>query len=207
MPSGAPLAYVSNEGSGDVTVIDTGTDSVVATIHVGKRPRGIRVSPDGQAVYVALSAPSPPPPGLDASTLPRADRSAEGIGVIDVATRRLVWELPSGSDPEQFAVSPDGSKLYISNEDAATATVVDIASRRVLQTYPVGGKPEGVDISPDGKLVYVSAAADHQVTVISTDSKRPIARFTVDKGRAASRSHPTARARISPPRWGGRFRS
>ena len=46
---------VSNERSNDVTVI-SGTDySVLATIPVGKRPRGIHGSPDGKLVYVALS--------------------------------------------------------------------------------------------------------------------------------------------------------
>ena len=179
--SGAPLAYVPNEGSGDITVIDTGTDSVVATIFVGKRPRGTRVSPDGKTVYVALSGSAPAPPGTDPSKLTPPDRSADGIGVVDVALHKLKGKLPSGPDPEQFAISPDGSKLYISNEDAATASVVDVANGRVLRTIPVGVEPEGVNISPDGKLVYVSAETDHNVTVINTDSNRAIASFNVGK--------------------------
>ena len=51
----APLAYVSNEGSGTVTIIDTATDQVVGTLTVGPGPRGIQVSPDGKRVYVAVS--------------------------------------------------------------------------------------------------------------------------------------------------------
>ena len=47
-PPARELAYVTNEGSGEVTVIDTATDSVVATIPVGTRPRGARVSADGK---------------------------------------------------------------------------------------------------------------------------------------------------------------
>ncbi len=55
--SAAPreYVYVSNEDSRNITVIDAATDSVVATIEVGTRPRGIKVSPDGKTVYVALS--------------------------------------------------------------------------------------------------------------------------------------------------------
>ena len=37
----APLAYVPNEGSGTISVIDTGTDAVVKEIKAGKKPRGI----------------------------------------------------------------------------------------------------------------------------------------------------------------------
>ena len=47
--------YVSNEKSGDVTVIDGGDNRVLGTIPVGKRPRGIHAGPDGKTVYVALS--------------------------------------------------------------------------------------------------------------------------------------------------------
>ena len=59
--------FVSNEKSGDLTVISGADYRVVTHIPVGKRPRGIRVSPDGQTVYVALSGtPVEPPPQLDA---------------------------------------------------------------------------------------------------------------------------------------------
>src|SRR5438132_8530880 len=47
--------YVTNETSGDLTIIDAATASAIATIPLGKRPRGITASPDGTTVYVALS--------------------------------------------------------------------------------------------------------------------------------------------------------
>ena len=59
--------YVSNERSGDVTVISGKDHQVLSTIAVGKRPRGIQAIPDGKAVYVALSGtPIAAPPQLDA---------------------------------------------------------------------------------------------------------------------------------------------
>ena len=48
--TGAPLAYVSNEGSGTISVIDTATDKVAATITTGGKPRGIALSLDGKSV-------------------------------------------------------------------------------------------------------------------------------------------------------------
>lgn len=59
--SNAPRAFVSNEDSNDITVIKMDTFEVRATIPVGKRPRGARISPDGAWLYVALisSAASP----------------------------------------------------------------------------------------------------------------------------------------------------
>ncbi|WP_414717598.1 hypothetical protein [Steroidobacter sp.] len=47
--------YVTNEMSGDMTVIDSQTHRVLATVPLGKRPRGIQLSPDGTQLFVALS--------------------------------------------------------------------------------------------------------------------------------------------------------
>ena len=63
--------FVSNEKSGDLTVISGGDFKVTATIPVGKRPRGIHAGPDGKTVYVALSGtPIEPPPQLAAAGNP-----------------------------------------------------------------------------------------------------------------------------------------
>src|SRR5271168_1278850 len=121
--------YVTNERSGDVTVINGSDLKVVATIPVGKRPRGIHVSPDGKVVYVALSGtPIEGPPQIDANGNPifdkkkddddeNADKSADGIGVLDIGAHKLRAKLNAGSDPEEFALSKDGRQIYISNED------------------------------------------------------------------------------------------
>ena len=50
--------YVTNESSGDLSVIDAANHEVVATLPLGKRPRGIHASPDRRTIYVALSGSS-----------------------------------------------------------------------------------------------------------------------------------------------------
>src|SRR4051812_4999976 len=85
----APRLYVSNEDGGDVAVIDTGSDTVVTTIPVGKRPRGVKLSPDGKLLYVALSGSPRGGPGVDESKLPPPDRAADGIGVVDLKAGKL----------------------------------------------------------------------------------------------------------------------
>src|SRR5207302_8922389 len=49
----APFAYIPNASGNDVSVIDTATNAIVATVGVGDRPYGAAVSPDGSRVYVA----------------------------------------------------------------------------------------------------------------------------------------------------------
>jgi YVTN family beta-propeller protein len=54
----APLAYVTNEVAGTVTIFDTATNQVVSTVPMtpkGARPRGVQLTADGKRLYVALS--------------------------------------------------------------------------------------------------------------------------------------------------------
>jgi YVTN family beta-propeller protein len=48
----APFAYITNSGSNNVSVIDTATNNVTATIFVGFDPSGVAVTPNGKNVYV-----------------------------------------------------------------------------------------------------------------------------------------------------------
>ena len=50
-----PRIYVTDEVGGDLTVIDSGNYNVLATLPLGKRPRGIHASPDHKTIYVAVS--------------------------------------------------------------------------------------------------------------------------------------------------------
>ena len=69
--AGSYRIYVSDERSNEITVIDGADFSVVATIPVGKRPRGIHESPDGKYVYVALSGtPIAAPPQSTRTAIP-----------------------------------------------------------------------------------------------------------------------------------------
>jgi YVTN family beta-propeller protein len=145
--------YVSNESSGDLSVIDPTTNKVVATLELGKRPRGIHASPDRKEIYVALSGSPLAPPGVDESKLPPPDRSADGIGVIDVGQLKKTRILHSGIDPENFDVGPDGRTIFVSNEDGAAVSFVDVASGNVVHSVKVGEEPEGVKVSPDGRVV------------------------------------------------------
>jgi PQQ-dependent catabolism-associated beta-propeller protein len=164
--SPAAHVYVSNEGSGTISVIETSTDQVVDTIAVGKRPRGLRLSRDGQTLYVALSGSPRRVQKVHAGKGISPDRDADGIGVIDVRSRRLVKKIAAGQDPEAFDLSRDGQHLYVSNEETAETGVVDVERGVVVQTIAVGHEPEGVATRPDGRVVYVTSEAENQVSVI-----------------------------------------
>ncbi len=182
-PPPAVRVYVTNEQSGDLTVINGDTQAVMATAPLGKRPRGIQASPDGKSLYVALSGSPPAGPGVDPKTLPPPDRNADGIGEVDADTYKLKRIIHAGADPEQLAVSADGTRLYVANEDTETLSVVDVASGKVVAAVKVGEEPEGVTIRPDGKVVYVTSEGDGAVFAIDTADQQT---DQADPGRAAA---------------------
>jgi YVTN family beta-propeller protein len=183
--SAAYQIYISNERSGDVTVISGGDHKVVSTLPVGKRPRGLHAAVDRRRLFVAVSGtPITGPPQLDAQgrpikvdadDLPEADKSADGIAVLDLATGKLERKISCGSDPEEFAVSPDGKRLYVSNEDVATASVVNIETGKVEDIVKVGEEPEGVAFTPNGRFVYVTCEEKGEVYVIATANNKTAA--------------------------------
>src|ERR1700729_703269 len=177
--SSAFRIYVTNEVSGDMTVIDSATYQVIATVPLGKRPRGIHASPDRKTIYVALSGSPIAGPGVDESTLPPPDKSADGIGVFDVAQNKVVRIIKGGSDPENFDISKDGTQIYVSNEDEAAVSIVDIASGKVAKSLKLGAQPEGVKVTPDGKNVWVTSEETGTIAVLDPVAGKIIATFKV----------------------------
>jgi YVTN family beta-propeller protein len=86
----APFAYVPNEGSASISVIDTATDKVVETLKVGQKPRGIAVSADGKRLV-------------------RERPAANALVVWDLASARQVAKVDLGDSPEAIYLSPTAS--------------------------------------------------------------------------------------------------
>src|SRR5262249_29576541 len=69
------------------------------------------------------------------------------------------------------AVSPDGSRIYVSNEAASTLDIADGKTFDVFKHIPLSGHPNNIAMAPDGKRVYVAIIqAPGGVDVIDTDS-------------------------------------
>lgn len=186
--------FVTNEASGDITVINPASRKVVATIQVGKRPRAIQVGPDARAVFVAVSGtPVSPPPELNAQRDPifkkdptvgqggsdEFDRSADGIAMVAVEQRKLIGKLQVGSNPEQFALSADGTRIYLPNEDAGAAMFLNVSSGLVEHMVALRKEPEGIGMTPDGRTVFITCEGDGEIFAIEAATGRVIAHIRV----------------------------
>ena len=165
----APAAYrlyVTNEIAGTVTVIDEPSHTVVATVQLGKRPRGMQATADGRQIFVALSGSPIAGPGVEEDKLPPKDPAADGIGVLNTVSLKLARILKGIANPEQLAMAQ--GRIYSASEETELLSTLDAASGSVLSTVPTGEEPEGVAVSADGKTAYVTVEGDDTVAVIDT---------------------------------------
>ena len=180
-PATPERVYVSDERGGNVVIVDPHSEAVIAHVAVGKRPRGIQVSPDRERVYVALSGSPMGGPNVDESKLPPPDHRYDGIGVVELKSQRLAATLQSGADPETFALARDGKKLYVSNEDTGQLSEVDLVKGAVARTVSVGSEPEGVAVSADDRIVYVTCETSNSVYVVEARSMKVLAQIPTQK--------------------------
>ena len=137
-PPSNDQVFVSNEATSSVAIVDGATGKVEGQLATGP----------GRAAWrsrrTARSSTSPP-------ATPIASRRGTSRRISCAATYN------SGSDPERFAVSPDGKTIYIANEDHSAVSFLDLKSGKITREVKVGPEPEGVGVSPDGKLVVATS--------------------------------------------------
>lgn len=174
-------AYVTNSIGDTVSVIDTATYTVVATIGVDDAPIGAVFSPDGATVYVAnlnddsvsvidTVTAGAQPNGVavtpDGAILYVANIGADTVSVADTATNTVTDTIMVGDDPTWAVVSLDGATLYVTNSADASVAVVDTATNTVIDTITVGNFPDGIALTPDGAAAYLTHESDNTVSVI-----------------------------------------
>lgn len=103
-------AYVTDGGG--VSVIDTATITVIASLPVGgTSPFGVAITPDSKRAYVV-------------------NHGSSSVSVIDTATNTVITTimLAPGSGPVGIAISPNGTRAYVANQDSGTISLIDTAT-------------------------------------------------------------------------------
>src|SRR5262245_46162436 len=83
---------------------------------------------------------------------------SDRVAVISTLNNSATTTIPLGQHgPWGVAVSPDGSKVYVTSPyPDNTVLVIATANNAVIATIPVGDYPIGVAVTPDGSNVYVA---------------------------------------------------
>lgn len=119
--------YADNEGSQTVSEIDVLTNTITATLNLGFTP-----------AYVAYNS----------SNLELWISDVTNGKVVYYTLVSGVWTMQgstiTGTNAHAIAFSTDGSKAYVTNQDANTISVINVATHTVTATVNTGSKPNGI---------------------------------------------------------------
>ena len=138
-PDGSTL-YV--DGINKIIVIDASTFSVVTEIPFPGTPETLAITPDGSKIYTAFS---------------------NNYSVVNTATNTVITTVvipPPLIDVNEFTVSPDGQRAYLTdfmaNVSGISGIVISTATDQIIENMPfVGITPATVNFVPDGSKAYV----------------------------------------------------
>jgi YVTN family beta-propeller protein len=142
-------AYVSNRGSDNVSVLDTRDYRVLSTINVGDEPHELETNDLGNLLYVA-------------------NAGTQDISVVDLREGKEWKRLAASRGPWGIARSPDGSRVYVTNNlprhgefrtpAISEVTVVSTGNSTVSNRFSVPGSNlvQGVAFEPNGEFALVT---------------------------------------------------
>src|SRR5215469_13706208 len=105
----------------------------------------------------------------------QTNSAGDDVDIIDPATNKVVQKIQGIEVPHGVALSPDGTKAYISCEAESTLWATDAKTGKLLGKAPLSGHPNNLSISKDGQRLFVAiAVAPGAVDVIDTASLKNI---------------------------------
>ena len=131
-----------------------------------RSPVAIAVSPDGRHLYVTAS---------DAGVLL----------VVEVATRRVVAEIPAGRRPHDVVLDSGGRRAFVTDRDDDAVSVIDLDRGARVAGFRAGRGPAGATLSADGARLIVANAVGGDISVID-------AADGAERGRIAAAGYPYA---------------
>jgi YVTN family beta-propeller protein len=144
----------------------------------GSMPKGVSLSPDTKRAYVTnfgqhngknieiIDAQTLAPideinlPGNvvesvlshDGTTIYASNFLRNSVQFIDVKTKHVTHEIPTGTHPKILVLNPDGTRLFAANWSGNSITEIDIAKAAVIRTLPAGLNPRGMALTRAGVL-------------------------------------------------------
>jgi YVTN family beta-propeller protein len=186
--------YVTNGGSGTVTVLDVVNVRLDRELSVGQNPVAVAASPTRNEVYVVNSGPvggfgsisvinaenntvvatipvRRQPAAIDIDSEGNlayvADSGSNSISVVDLKTRREVAQIGTGEEPVAVELSPDGKTLAVANRKGNSFSLIDPVSRNVRTVFAGCPGASDVVILPDSTKAFAACSAGHQVMAVA----------------------------------------
>lgn len=143
----ATTAYVANQLSDNIGVIDVPTNTQVRAIPVNGDPLPVAISADGTTLL--------------------ATTNADRLYKIGVATDAVTDSLSLPATSHHLLMHPNDSLLYVATRDAGSVLEVNWRTMSVVRTFTLGGRTQGMAISADRQELYVANESSNVLHVVT----------------------------------------
>ena len=133
--------YVTNGGSGTITVLDVVNVRIDRELPVGQNPVAVAASPTRNEVYVVNSG------------TPNGQGS---LSIINAENNTVAGAIPLHRQPVSIDIDQEGKLAYVANSGSNSISVVDLLNRREVAQVGAGEEPVAARLSPDGKTLAVA---------------------------------------------------
>jgi YVTN family beta-propeller protein len=147
------MAFITQQGSDQISGIDLKTQEIKWTIPVGKLPAGIAMTPDDKYLLVGIMG-------------------SDYIEVIDWKTQKTVKRIKAGDGTHNFRAQGDSRYTYVSNRVSNTINIIDQKTLENVGTINVPGGPDCMEITEDGKTMWVTLRWIKKVAVIDLATRK-----------------------------------
>ena len=149
------MAFITQQGSDQVSGIDLATQTVKWTMPVGKLPAGIAMTPDDKYLLVGIMG-------------------SDYVEVIDWKTQKIVKRIKAGAGTHNFRALGDKRHTFVSNRVSNTINIIDQQTLENVGTINVPGGPDCMEITADGKTMWVTLRWIKKVAVIDLATRKVI---------------------------------
>jgi YVTN family beta-propeller protein len=169
------LAFITNQDSSDVAVLDLNTQRVV-----------------GKMTLPAWSGPHMSMMTHDGTKLVAVGTKRNSVFVYDLASGEERGRAELGLACEHFDITHDSRYACIGNMDSGELSIVDLDE--VKEVARIGGffEPHGITVHPDNKRVYVGNFGAHEVVVVDLDRRAVAKRLAVGEAFRLASTDPEA---------------
>jgi hypothetical protein len=167
-------AYTANKDVQHISVVDLKTMKQLKDIPAPTGTDGIIATPDGKYIFVG-------------------NFTGTELLVVDPGKDEVIKTIPFDLPPSTFALSPDGSKLYITFHDLGTrdgkrvldlpgfVQELDVATLKAGPKMEVGHFPLNMTVTPDATMAIVDTTADGAIAVVNLSQMKVIRRIKTDE--------------------------
>jgi YVTN family beta-propeller protein len=155
--------YVGYASRARVGVIDTNTNTVIATIDGLPGVHGVAIAADSNLGFTS-------------------NGGENTVGVFDLASNRLLQKLPGGVNPDAIIYDEKLHLVYVSDHDGKTGTLIDPTAKTVVATIALGGEPEYPQADPQSGLIYQNLEDTSELVVVDPQKQTVTKRYKLSPG-------------------------